>query len=210
MRTITDLKTRVARSGIIPIVRTHDRALAYDVTKKLIRAGLSCVEVTLTVPAAVELIKDLIKEFGDQALIGAGTVLTVSDAKRCIDAGASFIVSPITDLGIVEICQSAGVVVMAGALTPTEIFAAWRAGADFVKIFPVSAVGGAGYVKAIRSVFPEIDIVPTGGISISDAESFLAAGAAAVGIGSELTNSSLVADSDSSELRDIARRFAKD
>ena len=210
MRTITDLKIRIARSGIIPIVRTHDRSLAYDVTNKLVRAGLSCVEVTLTVPSASELITDLIEEFGAQALIGAGTVLTVEDAKRCIDAGASFVVSPITDLDIVGLCQAAGVVVMAGALTPKEIFAAWCAGADFVKIFPVSAVGGAGYVKAIRSVFPEIDIVPTGGISISDAESFLAAGAAAVGIGSELTNSSLVADSDSSELRNLAKKFVED
>lgn len=210
MRTIKDLKTGIAASGIIPIVRAHDRSLAHDVTNKLIRAGLSCVEITMTVPAASELIADLKSEFGDNALIGAGTVLTVEDAKRCIDAGASFVVSPVTDLNIIDICHRSGVVVMAGALTPSEIFAAWRGGADFVKIFPVSAVGGASYVTAIRSVFPEIDIVPTGGISIGNAESFLAAGAAAVGVGSELTNSSLILDNNSSELRELAKKFVKD
>jgi 2-dehydro-3-deoxyphosphogluconate aldolase/(4S)-4-hydroxy-2-oxoglutarate aldolase len=202
-----DLKTRIAASGIIPIVRTNDQLGATEIIRSLVRGGFACIEVTLTVPLASELIAQLSKEYREDVLFGAGTVLTVEDANRCAEAGSSFLVSPITHPEILDLAKSSGVVSMAGALSPTEIFTAWSAGADFVKVFPVSAVGGASYIRSVKAVFPQIKLVPTGGISIDDAESYFAAGATAVGIGSELTNSSLLLKGHVAKLQSLASKF---
>jgi 2-dehydro-3-deoxyphosphogluconate aldolase/(4S)-4-hydroxy-2-oxoglutarate aldolase len=163
----------------------------------------------LTVPSAPELIARLNQEFRGDVMFGAGTVLTADDARRCIDAGSSFLVSPITHPEILELAKHSGIVTMAGALSPNEIFTAWRAGADFVKVFPVSAVGGASYIRSVKTVFPQIGLIPTGGVSIEKAESFISAGATAVGIGSELTRSDLLLESNANELRTLASKFPR-
>jgi 2-dehydro-3-deoxyphosphogluconate aldolase/(4S)-4-hydroxy-2-oxoglutarate aldolase len=207
MNNTKDLKTRIAASGIIPIVRTNDQFEATEIIRSLVRGGFKCLEVTLTVPSASELIAQLNMEYRGEVLFGAGTVLTTDDAKRCIEAGSSFLVSPVTNPEILQLAKSSSVVAMAGALSPNEIFTAWSAGADFVKVFPVSAVGGASYIRSVKAVFPQIELVPTGGVSIEDAESFFAAGAAAVGIGSELTKSDLMLDSNVTKLQNLASKF---
>jgi len=142
----------------------------------------------MTIPGAVELIARLSDEYKNSAVvIGAGTVLDAETARNCIEAGAKFVVSPFLNVEIISFCNRNEIAVMPGALTPTEIFTARQVGADMVKVFPVSAMGGASYVKAVKTVFPQINIVPTGGISLDSAVDYIKAGASAVGIGGELT-----------------------
>jgi 2-dehydro-3-deoxyphosphogluconate aldolase/(4S)-4-hydroxy-2-oxoglutarate aldolase len=203
----SDIKARIASARIIPIVRTTDRSEALAVIRTLAESGFECIEVTLTIPSAPALIAELNAEFSGRILFGAGTVLTAEVAKQCIDAGAVFIVSPITVPDAIELAKQADVLTMAGALTPNEIFAASELGADLVKVFPVSAVGGASYIRSVKAVFPDIDLVPTGGISLDNAEMFLKYGSYAVGIGSELTRSELVLSRNTSELKTLARKF---
>ena len=129
------------------------------------------------------MIAEAVARYGDQVLIGAGTVLDEEQARACIDAGARFIVAPIVDVPTIAVCRRAEVAVLPGALTPTEVVQAWRAGADFVKVFPCSAVGGASYIKALRAPLPQIRLVPTGGVTLGTVGEFFAAGASAVGVG---------------------------
>lgn len=137
----------------------------------------------MTVPDAPEVIKKLFEKFGDEVLIGAGTVLDVETARRCLEADAKFIVTPCLIVQIIEFCKSNEVLICAGALTPTEIYAAWSAGADVVKVFPVSAMGGASYIKSLKAPFPQIELLPTGGLKMEDLAEFTEAGAIAIGIG---------------------------
>ncbi len=141
----------------------------------------------MTIPGAVELIEKLAQELNNDTIIGAGTVLDIETARKCIEAGAKFIVSPIFDAKIVSLCNQSSITVMSGALTPTEIFTAWQSGADLVKVFPASATGGASYLKAVKAVFPHIELVPTGGVNLENATDFIEAGAFVIGIGRELT-----------------------
>lgn len=147
--------------------------------------GIPIVEITMTVPGAVDVILELTKSASSTVLVGAGTVLNAEAARRCLDAGAQFLVSPGLNVPMVELAKKEGRVVMAGALTPTEIMAAWEAGADFVKVFPCGQVGGAKYIKALKGPFPQIPFVPTGGVSLSTAAEFIEAGATALGVGGE-------------------------
>ncbi len=137
----------------------------------------------MTVPDAPEVIKKLSEKFGDEVLIGAGTVLDVETARRCLEAGAKFLVTPCLIVQIIEFCKSNEVLICAGALTPTEIYAAWSAGAEAVKVFPISAMGGASYIKSLKAPFPQIELFPTGGIKKEDLVEFTEAGAIAIGIG---------------------------
>ena len=140
----------------------------------------------MTVPGAVKAIAEAVARYGDQVLIGAGTVLDEEQARACIDAGARFVVAPIVDVATIAVCRRAEVAVLPGALSPTEVVQAWRAGADFVKVFPCSAVGGASYIKALRAPLPQIRLVPTGGVTLGTVGEFFAAGASAVGVGGDL------------------------
>jgi 2-dehydro-3-deoxyphosphogluconate aldolase/(4S)-4-hydroxy-2-oxoglutarate aldolase len=158
-----------------------------------LEGGISIFEITLTVPGAVPLIESLSKRFGSRALIGAGTVLDVEQARACLGAGASFVVSPGLDLPTVEHVLKEGVPMMPGALTPTEVITAWKAGADMVKIFPCSALGGAKYLKALKGPLAQVKMLPTGGVNATTAPEYLAAGAAALGIGSELVDAAALA-----------------
>ncbi len=178
---------KIREVGVIPVVRAHSHEEAQTVIKALIAGGIDVLEVTMTIPNAVELIARLTDEYGNAAVIGAGTVLDKQTAERCAKAGAKFIVSPILDLETVTFCNENEIAVMPGALTPTEIFTASKAGADLVKVFPVSAMGGASYIKAVKTVFPQIELVPTGGINLENAVDYIKAGAFAIGMGGELT-----------------------
>jgi 2-dehydro-3-deoxyphosphogluconate aldolase / (4S)-4-hydroxy-2-oxoglutarate aldolase len=179
---------RIRDVGLIPILRTSSAADALTIAETLQAARLANLEIPLTVPGALKVIGKLVERFGAQMLIGAGTVLDAQAAESCVAAGASFIISPGLDLETVAFCRRAGVAVFPGALTPTEILTAWKAGADMVKLFPASAVGGAAYVRAIRAPLPQIPLIPTGGVSLDTAEAFIQAGAAALGVGSDLVD----------------------
>lgn len=174
----------------------------------LAEAGISVFEITLTIPSAVELIRELSASKPD-LLIGAGTVLTTDHAKASRDAGSKFVVSPIFEKQVVEFCNKNGICVMPAGLTPTEIYNAWQSGADVVKVFPCGAVGGASYIKAIKSVFPEIKLMPTGGVNANTLSDFLMAGAIAVGVGTDLVVSNLVKTRDADALKQKAESFIK-
>ncbi len=165
------------------------------------------MEITMTVPGAIEVIQQLAATVGSQVLIGAGTVLDAETAQRCIDAGAQFLVSPGFDVDTVKLANRLGKLVMAGALTPTEVIAAWKAGSDFVKIFPCGSVGGAQYIKALKAPLPQVPMVPTGGINLNTAADFIQAGSAALGIGGELVSASALASGKTSEITDAARSY---
>ena len=181
-----EVRRRVTEIGIVPVVRASDSKQALLAAEAVCAGGIPIVEITMTVPGAIDVIAQLSRTVGDSVLVGAGTVLDAQTAHQCIAAGAQFIVSPGFDLLTVEAVGRAGKLMMAGALTPTEIIAAWKAGADFVKIFPCGSVGGAKYIRALRGPFPQIPFVPTGGVNLETAADFIRAGASALGVGGEL------------------------
>jgi 2-dehydro-3-deoxyphosphogluconate aldolase / (4S)-4-hydroxy-2-oxoglutarate aldolase len=195
------------RVGLIPVLRAKSSAQAHAVVEAMIAGGLTVVEVTMTVPGAVHLLKELKEEHGTRLLLGAGTVTSAAQAEATIEAGAEFVVSPSLHLDVISATKSNGKVSIPGALTPTEVFTAWEAGADYVKIFPCSAVGGAGYVKALLAPFPHLKLIPTGGVTLKTAESFLEAGARALGIGSDLVNLAAVDSGHPETITDTARAY---
>jgi 2-dehydro-3-deoxyphosphogluconate aldolase/(4S)-4-hydroxy-2-oxoglutarate aldolase len=183
--------------GLVPVLRLPSAELVFHAVEVLLSAGISVCEVTMTVPGAIGVIRNLVDRFGDRTMIGAGTVLSADDAMACIDAGAQFVVSPGLDLPTVAAAHSRDIAVLPGALTPTEVITAWKAGADMVKIFPCSAVGGAKYLRALKGPLPQVKMLPTGGVGPSNAHEYIAAGAAALGMGSELVDrAELVAGRD--------------
>jgi 2-dehydro-3-deoxyphosphogluconate aldolase / (4S)-4-hydroxy-2-oxoglutarate aldolase len=188
-----ELVKRIERGTLVPVVRAPTADLAVKAVEAILEGGISTFEITLTVPGAVQVIESLVKRFGSRALIGAGTVLSADQAAACIDAGAQFIVSPGFDAATVELVLKRGLPCMPGALTPTEVITAWKAGVDMVKIFPCSAMGGAKYLKALKGPLPQVKMLPTGGVNATTAHEYLAAGAAALGIGSELVDATALA-----------------
>jgi len=200
---------RIGDIGIIPVVRATSAAEAIAIGDAIVAGGIDALEITMTVPGAVEVMKEAVKRYGERLLIGAGTVLDADQARACISAGARFVVAPIVDEGTVAECRAADIVVVPGALTPTEVVRAWRAGADLVKVFPCSAVGGAAYIKALRAPLPQIPLVPTGGVTLETVAGFFAAGAAAVGVGSDLCNVSAVRSGHAHQITDAARAYVR-
>lgn len=195
-----DVIKQIQAGGVLPIIRTTSEMLALQAIKAIHAAGLDIFEVTMTVPNAIKIIENLSAELGADVLVGAGTVLDAATAELCIASGAKFIVSPVFDSRIVEKCQNHGVTVIAGAMTVTEILSAWRAGADFVKVFPADALGGAAYLKAVKTVLPEVRLIPTGGVTRETAGDFIKAGASAIGVGSDLVNHELLQKGDLNEI----------
>ena len=171
------------------------------------KGGIPIVEITMTVPGAIEVIRELAKTCGSEVLIGAGTVLNVEDARCCLDAGAQFLVTPGFNRATVEFAARESKLIMAGALTPTEIIEAWTAGADFVKVFPCGQVGGAKYIKALKGPLPQIPLVPTGGVNLNTAAEFIEAGAAALGIGGELVQPEALKSNKPEVIVETARKF---
>jgi 2-dehydro-3-deoxyphosphogluconate aldolase / (4S)-4-hydroxy-2-oxoglutarate aldolase len=179
---------RIEALGVVPVVRAPSAAVALRAARAVHAGGIDVLEITMTVPDALGVLRSLAAEMGDRVLLGAGTVLDATTARACIDAGARFIVSPGLDLETVRVARELGRPVMPGALTPTEVIAAWKAGADMVKIFPASAVGGADYLRALKAPLPQVKLLPTGGVDLRTAADYIRAGAAALGLGTALVD----------------------
>jgi 2-dehydro-3-deoxyphosphogluconate aldolase/(4S)-4-hydroxy-2-oxoglutarate aldolase len=193
--------------GIIPVIRAESADVALAVVETLVEAGLAVAEVTMTVPGAIDVITTAKKRFADKVLVGAGTVTDAETARRAMDAGAEFIVSPCLVSEVIDAARRAEVAVLPGALTPTEIFDAFQQGADMVKVFPAQNVGGAAYLRALRGPFPQIPLVPTGGVTLGNIREMFEAGAAAVGVGSELISKNALAGRDYDAIGALATQF---
>ena len=202
-----EIAQRIRNIGIVPVVRAASAQQAMLAAEAVCAGGIPIVEITMTVPGAIELIAKLVKGVASNVLVGAGTVLDAETAQRCIDAGAQFLVSPGFDLETVQLAKRAGTLIVAGALTPTEVIAAWKAGSDLVKIFPCGTVGGARYIKALKAPLPQIPMVPTGGVNLSTAADFIQAGAVALGIGGELVSASALQSGKIQEIVETAREL---
>jgi len=199
---------RIREIGLIPVVRATSTKQALQAAEAVCAGGIPIVEITMTVPGAVDVIAQLAKTLASEILIGAGTVLDAETAQRCLDAGAEFIVSPGLDVATVHYVNRAGKLMAAGALTPTEVIQAWKAGSDFVKIFPCGAVGGAKYIRALKAPLPQIPMVPTGGVNLETAADLIRAGAEALGVGTELVSPSALQSGNTREIAATARKFA--
>ena len=184
---------RIRDLGIVPIVRTTDAESAVRSVEAICEGGIPCAEITMTVNGAIHALERVADKFGDKILLGAGTVLDPETARACMLAGAEFFVTPCLNVSTIELAKRYSKAIFPGALTPTEIMAAWQAGADAIKVFPCSALGGAKYIKALKGPFPQIDFVPTGGVNLDTLGDFIAAGCSAVGVGSELIDAKTIA-----------------
>jgi 2-dehydro-3-deoxyphosphogluconate aldolase/(4S)-4-hydroxy-2-oxoglutarate aldolase len=201
------VRDRIIEIGIVPVVRAASPREARIAADAVCEGGIPIVEITMTVPGAVDVIRELTRGGTSDVLIGAGTVLNVEAARRCLDAGAQFLVSPGLNLQVVELAAREGKLMMAGALTPTEVITAWEAGSDFVKVFPCGLVGGAKYIKALKGPLPQIPLVPTGGVNLNTAAEFIEAGAAALGIGGELVQADALKANTPEVIVENARKF---
>jgi len=197
----------IERVGLIPVLRARNARQAHAVVEAMIAGGVTVVEVTMTVPGAVDLLKELKKEHGQKLLLGSGTVTTAKEAEATIEAGAEFVVSPSLHPDVIEATKAAKKLSIPGALTPTEVIKAHRAGADYVKIFPCSAMGGAPYLKALLAPFPFLKLIPTGGVTLETAESFLKAGARALGVGGDLVNLAAIEEGKPEVITEAARAY---
>jgi 2-dehydro-3-deoxyphosphogluconate aldolase/(4S)-4-hydroxy-2-oxoglutarate aldolase len=197
------------RVGLIPVLRAKNATQAHAVVEAMIAGGVTVVEVTMTVPGAVDLLKELKEEYGSKLLLGSGTVTTAEQCQATIDAGAEFVVSPSLHPEVIATTKANHKISCPGALTPTEAITAWNAGADYVKIFPCSAVGGAAYLKSLLAPFPHLKLIPTGGVTLETAESFLRAGARALGVGSDLVNLAAVDAGHPETITETAKAYLK-
>jgi 2-dehydro-3-deoxyphosphogluconate aldolase/(4S)-4-hydroxy-2-oxoglutarate aldolase len=195
--------------GIIPVVRAQSADEAMMAIDAIREGGISLLEITMTVPGAVAVIEKVSQRYGADALVGAGTVLDPETARACIAAGAKFIVSPALNLETIAECKRQDVAVLPGALTPTEVVEAWTAGADFVKVFPAGSVGGPSYLKALKAPLPQIELVPTGGVSLKTAADFIKAGASALGVGADLVDLKALREGQQKIITERAREFVK-
>ena len=193
--------------GVVPVIRVSSAKHAIAATEAVLAGGIPIVEITMTVPGAVDLIRELSRRMGKEVLVGAGTVLHVTAARQCLDAGAEFLVSPGFDPQVVELAQLHDKLMMAGALTATEVIAAWSAGSDFVKVFPCSAVGGPKYIQALRGPLPQIPLIATGGITLSTAADYIRAGAVALGVSGELGSTAALESGGTASITDAARLY---
>jgi 2-dehydro-3-deoxyphosphogluconate aldolase/(4S)-4-hydroxy-2-oxoglutarate aldolase len=200
---------RIREIGLIPVVRAESADLAMRAVDAIRAGGVSVLEVTMTIPGAVAVIERLAIAYSGEAVIGAGTVLDPETARACIGAGAQFIVSPALNEETIVFCREHDVAVFPGALTPTEVLRAWNAGADAVKVFPAGAVGGASYLKALKAPFPQIELVPTGGVSLGTAGDLIKAGAMALGVGADLVDLKLLRAGREELITERARQFLK-
>ena len=201
------VKQRILAVKIVPVVRASSPEQALGAADAVRAGGIPIVEVTMTVPGAIEVIAGLSRLMGSDVLIGAGTVLDAATAQKCLDAGAQFLVSPGFDPETVALARRLDVLIMPGALTPTEVITAWKAGADFVKIFPCGNVGGPAYIKSLKAALPQIPMIPTGGVNLETAAAFLRAGASALGIGGELISKAALDSGNFAAITESAKQF---
>jgi 2-dehydro-3-deoxyphosphogluconate aldolase / (4S)-4-hydroxy-2-oxoglutarate aldolase len=207
--TKTEVLQRIRDVGLVPIVRVHSTDLARRAVAAIQKGGISVLEITMTVPGAVRVIEELSAELGNQALIGAGTVLDPANAKECVSAGAQFIVSPSLNPETIAYCNDEGIAILPGAMTPTEIVTAWNMGAGMVKIFPAGEIGGPGFIKAIKGPLPHIKMIPTGGVTLTTAKAFLEAGSEALGVGSDLVDVNALKQGMDARITEKARQYVE-
>jgi 2-dehydro-3-deoxyphosphogluconate aldolase / (4S)-4-hydroxy-2-oxoglutarate aldolase len=203
----TETVQRLKQLGIVPIVRTNDAESAIRSVEAISEGGIFCAEITMTVQGAIKALEKVADKFGDKIILGAGTVLDPETARACMLAGAEFFVTPSLNVKTIEMVRRYSKAIFPGALTPTEIVTAWEAGADAIKVFPCSALGGAKYIKALKGPFPQIEFVPTGGVNLDTIGDFLTAGSCAVGVGSELVDNKTIAAGKYEVLSERARQF---
>ena len=203
-----DVRDRIECIGIVPVIRASSSQEARFAADAVCQGGIPIVEITMTVPGALEVISELAKTMRE-VLVGAGTVLNKMMARQCADAGAQFLVTPGFDKATVVEAKKLGLLVMAGALTPTKVMAAWSSGADFVKVFPCGNLGGATYLKALKGPLPQVPLVPTGGVNLETATDYIRAGAAALGVGGELILKDALKARKAEVISGLAARFVE-
>lgn len=203
-----DAAQRIVQSGIVGIIRAPDGAQLVEVAQALLAGGIDCLEVTFTVPQAHRVLEKVADALGDKILLGAGTVLDTETCRTAILAGAEFIVSPGTNVDVIQMCRRYSKPALPGALTPTEVINAWQAGADFVKVFPCDVLGPA-HLKALRGPLPQVKLIPTGGVTLETAADFLKAGASALGIGSSLVEPKAIANRDFARIESLAKQYVE-
>ncbi|NBO90827.1 MAG: bifunctional 4-hydroxy-2-oxoglutarate aldolase/2-dehydro-3-deoxy-phosphogluconate aldolase [Planctomycetia bacterium] len=197
---------QVLDTGIVAVVRSPDSPLLVDVCRALADGGVTVVEITMTVPDALDVVRAVRRELGSRVLLGAGTILDPETARMALLAGAEYLVTPTLNLDVIRLCQRYNKLIMPGAFTPTEILTAWEAGADIVKVFPADVVGPA-FFKAIKGPLPQIRVMPTGGVDLTTASKFLEAGACCLGVGGQLVDPKAVAARDFGKIRDLAAQY---
>ena len=200
-------KKTLERAVLIPVLRAGSMQAGHALVDAMMAGGVTVVEVTMTVPNALTLLRELKQRHGDKLLLGSGTVTDAAQAEATIDEGAEFVVSPSLHLDVIARTKELGRISIPGALTPTEVITAWRAGADYVKIFPCSAMGGASYLKSLLAPFPELRLIPTGGVTLQTAADFLKAGALALGVGTDLVNTTAIAEGKPEIVTNAARAY---
>jgi 2-dehydro-3-deoxyphosphogluconate aldolase/(4S)-4-hydroxy-2-oxoglutarate aldolase len=205
--TRAEILTRIKELAIVPIVRTPNAETAMAAVDAVLDAGIDCVEITLTVQNAIKAIETVAGRYGDRVVLGAGTVLDPEAARACILAGAQFIVTPSLNVRTIELARRYSKPIFPGGLTPTEVLTGWEAGADGIKVFPCSAVGGAKYIKALKAPFPQIELIPTGGVNLETIGDFLKAGCSAVGVGGELVDTATVTAGKYEVITERGRKF---
>jgi len=205
--TKSEVCTRIREIGIIPAIKVSSNEDAHFAAEAVMHGGIPIVEITMAVPGAVDLITHLVR-FHPKLLVGAGTVLNTDTARACVDAGASFLTSPGFVPKVVEFAVKQNLSVLPGALTPTEVIAAWEAGSDFVKVFPCAQIGGDSYVKALNVSLPQIPLIAAGGVNQQTAANFILSGAVAIGIGTELIPTEAIRRRQSARIRELAHRFS--
>jgi 2-dehydro-3-deoxyphosphogluconate aldolase / (4S)-4-hydroxy-2-oxoglutarate aldolase len=205
--TMEEVKAKIREIGIIPVVRAANGDDACRAVDAICEGGISIIEVTMTVPDAPAVIREVIRHYGKKVVTGAGTVVTEEQAARCLDAGAEFLVSPGLSLPMLRAAQKRDVLAIPGALTPTELMTASEEGATLVKIFPCGNVGGPKYLKSLKAPFPNAALIPTGGVSVANAADYIAAGAFALGVGADLVDMSAIRKGDSQKVVNAAKEL---
>ena len=204
-----EIFNRMLVEGLVPVIRVSSAPEAILVADAIREAKGSLIEITMSVPGAIDVIKELAQKYGDEVIMGAGTVLDTETGRAALLAGAQFLVTPTLDLDLIQLAHRYSAVVIPGAMTPTEILTAWNAGADMVKVFPAAQLGGPEYLKAIRGPLPQILLVPTGGVNLQNAGAFIKAGATALGVGGELVDKKAVKEKKFNVITENARAFLK-
>lgn len=202
-----EIRARIAEIGIIPAVRLSSKEDAMFAAETIIESGIPIVEVTMTVPGAVTVIAELAKHYGDNLIVGAGTIFDIATAQKCLDGGAGFLTTPGPDLEIVDFAVKRGTVVFPGALTPGEVTAMWKGGADFVKIFPCAQVGGPSYIEALKAPFRQVPLIGSGGVTQENVVDFIRAGATALGIGRHLIHPDAIKSREDGWIRELSHRY---
>jgi 2-dehydro-3-deoxyphosphogluconate aldolase/(4S)-4-hydroxy-2-oxoglutarate aldolase len=204
-----DIFNRMMSEGLIPVIRVSSAQEAVDVADAIKEGGVTLIEITMSVPGAIDTIKELTRKYKDEIIMGAGTILDPETARAALLAGAQFIVTPTLNLDVIQLAHRYSAVVVPGAMTPTEILTAWNAGADMVKVFPAAQLGGPEYLKALRGPLPQILLVPTGGVNLQNAGAFIKAGATALGVGGELVDKKAVKEKKFNVITENTRAFLK-